>query len=426
MNRLLAAKAASSTLVGLSAQQTADILAQIADRLEKESDFILAENALDLKKMDPENPDYDRLMLTRSRIASIAADMRNVSRLPVPYGQVVWSVVRPNGMTISKISVPFGVIGVIYEARPNVTADVFGLCFRAGSACVLKGGHDADNSSRAIVRVIHDILRENGLPEALCLLLPGDRESTGIMLDAVGIIDVVIPRGGRGLIDYVRDHSRVPVIETGAGVCHTYIDLAADVEKSRDIVYNAKTRRVSVCNALDCLLIHSERLNDLKTIVEPLANKNVVIYADSAAYNVLSGHYPAELLEPAGSETFGTEFRDYKLAVRTVDSLDEALIHIGRYGSHHSECIMSEDAAAVRKFQLRVDAACVYANVSTAFTDGAQFGFGAEIGISTQKLHARGPMALPELTTYKYLISGDGQTRDSGDKNEGRMKKLKF
>ena len=412
MNRLLAAKAASTTLVGLSAMQTADILSKIADRIEEESDLILVENALDLKKMQFTDPDYDRLLLTPDRIRSIASDMRAVAKLPVPYGRVISKTVRPNGMSICKISVPFGVIGVIYEARPNVTADVFSLCFRAGSACVLKGGHNADNSSRAIVRIIHDVLRENGLPEALCTLLPADRESASLMLDAVGIIDVIIPRGGRGLIDFVRDHSKVPVIETGAGVCHTYIDHSASVSMSRDIVCNAKTRRVSVCNALDCLLIHWDRLADLPDIVRPLAEKQVTIYADQRSYAALKGKYPNHLLERATPESFGTEFRDYKLALKTVDSLEEPMIHIARYGSHHSECIISEDSESIRKFQLGVDAACVYVNVSTAFTDGAQFGFGAEIGISTQKLHARGPMALAELTTYKYLITGDGQIRE--------------
>lgn len=406
-----AAKAASPALLSLSPERTASILGKISARLVAESDYILAENGKDLALMPESDPDYDRLRLTRERIEGIASDMLAVSRLPVPYGKVLSETVRPNGMTIRKVSMPFGVIGVIYEARPNVTADVFGLCFRSGSACVLKGGHDADRSSRAIVDVIHGVLREEGLPEELCTLMPASRESAAAMMQAVGLIDVIIPRGGRGLIDFVRDNSRVPVIETGAGVCHTYIDRSADTEKSAKVVLNAKTRRVSVCNALDCVLIHRDRLTDLPTIAGPLAGKNVTIYADPEAYAVLEGHYPDGLLRHATDESFGTEFRDYKMAVRTVVSLDEAIAHIGRYGSGHSECIMSEDAEAIARFQLQVDAACVYANVSTAFTDGAQFGFGAEIGISTQKLHARGPMALPELTTYKYLITGDAQTR---------------
>lgn len=396
----------------LAPEEVARILEKTSQRISEKAGFIIAENEKDLSRMDPSNPDYDRLKLDKSRIDGIASDMLAVSRLPEPYGKVISETVRPNGMRIIKISVPFGVIGVIYEARPNVTADVFGLCFRSGSACVLKGGHDADCSSRAIVSVIHEVLREEGLPEALCTLMPGNRESATVMMEAVGLIDVIIPRGGRGLIDYVRDHSKVPVIETGAGVCHTYVDSDADIEKASAIVCNAKTRRVSVCNALDCLIIHKDRLSCLQAICAPLAEKNVTIFADEESYDVLSGFYPDNLLRHADSESFGTEFRDYKMAVRTVGSLSDALSHISRYGSHHSECIVSENDEAIAKFQKCVDAACVYANVSTAFTDGAQFGFGAEIGISTQKLHARGPMALPELTTYKYLITGNGQTRN--------------
>ncbi|MDE6577409.1 MAG: glutamate-5-semialdehyde dehydrogenase [Muribaculaceae bacterium] len=411
-NMIKEAKKASASLPRLDAEKNADILRKVAKRLSEEEQKILSCNIADLLRMNPENPDYDRLRLTPDRLRNIASDMEAVASLPIPFGNVISQSERPNGMVIRKVSVPFGVIGVIYEARPNVTADVFSLCFRSGSACVLKGGHDADHSSGAIVDVIHSVLREEGLPEALCTLLPAERESASIMMEAVGDIDVIIPRGGRGLIDYVRTHSRVPVIETGAGVCHTYIDSSADLDKSRDVVCNAKTRRVSVCNALDCLVINSERLADLPTICAPLAEKKVVIFADAPAYARLSGRYPGSLLREADSESFGTEFRDYKMAIKTVDSLDEALEHIATYGSHHSECILSETAENIERFQREVDASCVYANVSTAFTDGAQFGFGAEIGISTQKLHARGPMALPELTTYKYLISGNGQTRN--------------
>ena len=402
---------AAPLLPRLSAERNAAILRKTALRLKENADYILAENAKDLERMDASNPDYDRLRLTPERIAGIADDMSAVAQLPVPYGHTIEEWTRPNGMTISKESVPFGVIGVIYEARPNVTADVFGLCFRSGSACVLKGGHDADNSSKAIVSVIHAVLREEGLPQALCTLMPGDRSSATLMMEAVGMIDVIIPRGGRGLIDYVRDHSKVPVIETGAGVCHTYVDASADVSKSRDVIFNAKTRRVSVCNALDCVIVHESRLTDLPAICAPLAAKNVVIEADRQAFAALQETYPDNLLVKADDESYGTEFRDYRMAIKTVADIEEALEHIARNGSHHSECIMSEDAEGVALFQQNVDAACVYANVSTAFTDGAQFGFGAEIGISTQKLHARGPMGLPALTTYKYLITGTGQTR---------------
>ncbi|MDE6444049.1 MAG: glutamate-5-semialdehyde dehydrogenase [Muribaculaceae bacterium] len=406
------ARTASSWLPRLDAERNSEILSKVADRLLQREESILAANSEDLARMSPESPDYDRLRLDSGRLAGIASDMKAVASLPVPWGNVIREWERPNGMTIRKVSVPFGVIGVIYEARPNVTADVFSLCFRSGSACVLKGGHDADSSSRAIVEAVREVLREEGLPEGLCTLLPAGRESTAVMLDAVGEIDVIIPRGGRGLIDYVRDNSRVPVIETGAGVCHTYISSSADVGKSRDVVLNAKTRRVSVCNALDCLVVNADRLPDLAEICAPLAGKGVVIYADEPSYGVLSGVYPSELLRHSAEEHYGMEFRDYVMAVKTVDGLEEALYHIARFGSHHSECIMGEDVEETERFGKEVDASCVYTNVSTAFTDGGQFGFGAEVGISTQKLHARGPMGLPELTTYKYLITGDGQTRN--------------
>ena len=368
-------------------------------------------NALDLGRMDPSNPKYDRLKLTKERLEGIASDMENVSHLPSPLYRTLSETIRPNGMTIRKVSVPFGVIGVIYEARPNVTADVFSLCLRSGNVCVLKGGSDAEESIRALVAVIHDVLRQKGINPAVGTLLPSDREATTELLEAVGLVDLIIPRGSGSLIRFVREHAKVPVIETGAGICHTYFDVAGDKVKGREIVNNAKTRRVSVCNALDCLIVHQERLDDLPYLCRRLADSRVIIYADEPAYNALEGQYPDDLLCHAGPDSFGTEFLDYKMSVRTVRSIDEALAHIARYGSKHSESIVSENPEAIRVFQRMVDAACVYANVSTAFTDGAQFGFGAEIGISTQKMHARGPMALPELTTYKYIIEGNGQIR---------------
>ena len=404
---------AAKQLVALPDEQVVKILRQVADALDAHQAEVLAANAEDLQRMDPANPKYDRLKLTADRVAAIANDMRNVASLPSPLGRVLQETVRPNGMVIKKISVPFGVIGVIYEARPNVTFDVFSLCFRSGNACVLKGGSDADSSNRALVKIIRSVLMEQGIDPAVCTLLPPEREATEELLNAVGWVDLIIPRGSGALIRFVRDHARVPVIETGAGICHTYFDQAGDVEKGRAIVNNAKTRRVSVCNALDCLIIHRARLADLPALCERLADHKVRIYADEEAFASLAGHYPEELLEHATAESYGTEFLDYKMSIRTVDSLEEALAHIARYSSKHSESIVSEDANAIRQFQRCVDAACVYANVSTAFTDGAQFGFGAEIGISTQKLHARGPMALPELTTYKYIIEGSGQIRTS-------------
>ena len=395
----------------VSDSQVSEVLRDVAAGLRAGAADILAANALDLARMNPDNPKYDRLKLTPERIDGIASDMENVAGLPSPLGKVLSEVVRPNGMTIRKVSVPFGVVGVIYEARPNVTADVFSLCFRSGNVCVLKGGSDADDSSRAIVSVIHNVLSAHGIDTSVCTLLPADREATAELLGAVGLVDVIIPRGSSALINYVRENARIPVIETGAGICHTYFDKAGDVVKGAAIVNNAKTRRVSVCNALDCLVIHQERLGDLPAICADLSASNVIIYADEQAYSALEGSYPSGLLQYATAESFGTEFLDYKMSIRTVASLEDALRHIATYSSKHSECIVSEDSEAVEMFQKVVDAACVYANVSTAFTDGAQFGFGAEIGISTQKLHARGPMALPELTTYKYLIAGDGQVR---------------
>lgn len=372
---------------------------------------ILKANEEDLSRMDTSNPKYDRLKLTESRLRGIAEDMQNVSALPSPLGKTYSETIRPNGMTIRKISVPFGVIGVIYEARPNVTCDVFSLCLKSGNVCVLKGGSDADCSNRALVRIIHQVLEKYQLNPALCTLLPLDREATAELLNAVGLVDLVIPRGSSSLIQYVRDHAHIPVIETGAGICHTYFDIAGDKEKGQVIINNAKTRRVSVCNALDCLLIHEQRLADLPYLCQLLSQHQVIIYADEPAFKALQGNYPPDLLQQATEESYGTEFLDYKMSIRTVPSLEEALRHIARYSSKHSECIITEDKQNEDIFLQKVDAACVYANVSTAFTDGAQFGFGAEIGISTQKMHARGPMALPELTTYKYIITGSGQTR---------------
>ncbi|MBP1619138.1 MAG: proA [Bacteroidetes bacterium] len=387
------------------------VLLEVADAAERHASVILIENQKDLDRMDPENPKYDRLKLTAERINGIASDMRNVATLPFPQGRLLDSYVRPNGMRISKITVPFGVIGIIYEARPNVTFDVFSLCFKSGNGCVLKGGSDAHYSNIAILKVIHGILLDNGIDPNVCTLLPDDREATNALLHAREYVDMVIPRGSKALIDFVRENARIPVIETGAGVCHTYFDKSGDIAKGAPIIYNSKTRRVSVCNSLDCMIIHSERLGDLPVLTEKLKASNVLIYADERALKALSGKYPEELLKQASDESFGTEFLDYIMAIKTVDSLEEALVHIEHFGSKHSECIVSEDKEAIELFKKTVDAACVYANVSTAFTDGGEFGFGAEIGISTQKLHARGPMALAELCSYKWIIEGEGQIR---------------
>lgn len=403
---------ASRQLITLSDEARNSILTDTANELLKQQAKVLAANEKDLARMDPANPKYDRLKLTADRLEGIAGDMKNVATLSSPLGKVLSELTRPNGMVIRKVSVPFGVIGVIYEARPNVTFDVFSLCFKSGNACVLKGGSDADDSNRALVGIIHQVLERHGVNPAVCCLLPPDREATTELLNAVGLVDLIIPRGSSSLINFVRDNARVPVIETGAGICHTYFDKEGDKEKGQAIVNNAKTRRVSVCNALDCLIIHQDRLGDLPYICNKLKDSRVIIYADQPAFDSLVGSYPPELLQPATEDSFGTEFLDYKMSIRTVASLEEALEHIALYSSKHSESIVSESEEIVSLFQQLVDAACVYSNVSTAFTDGAQFGFGAEIGISTQKLHARGPMALPELTTYKYIINGNGQIRN--------------
>lgn len=387
------------------------VLTRLAERAVQQTDDILAANAVDLAAMETSNPMYDRLLLSADRIQAISADIRNVATLPSPLGRQLMEISRPNGMNISKISVPFGVVGIIYEARPNVSFDVFSLCLKSGNACVLKGGTDAHHSNTAIVQVIQSVLEEFNLNKNIVTLLSAGREATAELMNAVGYVDVIIPRGGKGLIEFVRDNSRIPVIETGAGVCHTYFDASGDVEKGKGIVYNSKTRRVSVCNSLDCLIVHENRLYDLPALCDKLATKNVIIYADEKAYNVLSGQYPAHLLQPATDESFGVEFLDYKMSVKTVADVHEAISHIAVYSSKHSECIVSEDNASINLFDKMVDAACVYTNVSTAFTDGAQFGLGAEIGISTQKLHARGPMALEELCSYKWIIKGEGQVR---------------
>lgn len=388
-----------------------EVLQAVADEVRDAAEGILAANAEDLRRMDPNDPKYDRLKLTPERLDGIAADMRNVAALPSPLNITLEERVRPNGLRIRKVSVPFGVVGIIYEARPNVSFDVFSLCLKSGNACILKGGSDADCSNRAIVEMIHRVLERFGMDRHVVELLPPSREATAELLHAEGYVDMIIPRGSSGLIDYVRRESAVPVIETGAGICHTYFDKSGDVGMGAAIVNNAKTRRVSVCNALDCLLVHASRLKDLLALCEPLQKSGVKIYADEAAFQALEGKYPSALLERADENSYGTEFLDYKMAIKTVNSLDEALSHIYIYSSKHSEAIVTEDRNAADYFQRAVDAACVYVNAPTSFTDGAQFGLGAEIGISTQKLHARGPMGLREMTTYKWLVDGNGQIR---------------
>ena len=413
-------KAASKTLGLLTDEQRNEVLQAVADAIIAETPALLKANAEDLAKMDKANPLYDRLQLTEQRLQDIAADMRHVSTLPSPLGRILKDKTLDNGLHLQRVAVPFGVIGMIYEARPNVTFDVFSLCFKSGNACVLKGGKDANCSNTASIELIHKVLIKYGIDPAVATLLPATHEATGEMLNAVGYIDLCIPRGGKKLIQFVRDTAKVPVIETGAGVVHCYFDKDGDVEMGKAIITNAKCRRCSVCNTLDTLIIHEQRLNDLPTLCEDLAKREVKIHADAQAYEALKGNYPDDLLDKVSGETpcpnadgnvWNTEWLSMQMGIKTVANEDEALEHIATYGSGPSESIVRNDEAAQKKFQMMVDAACVYVNTPTSFTDGAQFGLGAEIGISTQKLGARGPMALEEITTYKWLITGNGQIR---------------
>lgn len=404
-------KKASRELGLLPEEKVNSVLLLLADEIESRQAEILVANQIDLAKMELSNPMYDRLKLTPERIKNIASDTRHVASLASPLGRVLKHDILPNGLDLSKVSVPFGVVGVVYEARPNVTIDVASLCLKSGNACVLKGGKDADESNRVIVKIIKDVLLKSGVNPDVVSLLPATHEATAEMLHANGYIDVVIPRGSSRLIRFVRENASVPVIETGAGICHCFFDEFGDVEKGARIINNAKTRRVGVCNALDCLVLHRSRLDDLHLLCKPLQESNVIIHADDFAFNALKDYYPMELLKVATEDSFGTEFLSYAMSIKTVDSFDEAMDHIACFSSKHSESIVTENEEHAEAFIKLVDAACVYTNAPTSFTDGAQFGLGAEIGISTQKLHARGPMALEEMTTYKWVVRGDGQVR---------------
>ena len=387
-------KLASRKLALVEDKQRNLVLEHLADAILANQQLLLDANKLDLELMDAEDPLYDRLLLTPERLQGIASDMRHVASLPSPLGIITKERTLENGLQLRRVSVPFGVIGVIYEARPNVSFDVFSLCFKSGNACILKGSRNAQHSNEAIVSLIHKTLDAEELPSDVVALMPPTHEATAELLNAVGYVDLCIPRGGKKLIEFVRDNARVPVIETGAGVVHAYFDKDGDLEKGCAIINNAKTRRVSVCNALDCLLVHKDRVGDLPTLLAPMKDK-------------------VQIHKPEEGKTFDwdREWMSYDLSVRVVDSIDEALEHIQSHGSGHSECIITENEETAQRFQREVDAACVYVNAPTSFTDGAQFGLGAEIGISTQKLGPRGPMALEEMTTYKWLINGNGQIR---------------
>ncbi|MBN2667105.1 MAG: glutamate-5-semialdehyde dehydrogenase [Bacteroidales bacterium] len=408
---LINASAARRSLNDTGTETIDMILERLSEEALSRMEFILSENDRDLALMDKSNPLYDRLMLTEERIWSISSDIMKVSEMESPLGQILSEYERSDGMKVSRISVPFGVIGIIYEARPNVTFDVFSLCLKSGNVCILKGGSDAINSNMAITSIIKDVLKEfNVNPDVLTLLPPG-RDETTMLLKARQYVDLIIPRGSRNLIDFVRENSEIPVIETGAGICHTYFDEYGDRDKGRRIIHNAKTRRVSVCNALDCLIVHESRLADLPYLTGLCGGSGVEILADNKSYEALKGDYPSDLLRYATEESFGIEFLSLRMAVKTVSNMEDALEHIEKYSSRHSEAIISEDSERIALFFKHVDASSVYSNASTAFTDGGEFGLGAEIGISTQKLHARGPMALRELTTYKWIIEGNGHVR---------------
>jgi len=405
-------KDAARSMATLGAKESEAILLSLSKALLVDETNILNANKQDLDRMDPNDPRYDRLKLSSERLENIASDLENVAKLPVPVGEVLEEKLLPNGLKLEKKRVPLGVIGIIYESRPNVTVDVFALCLRSGNACVLKGGSDAEYSNLELVKVIHNVLRDHGVNPDILQLLPADRKATEELLKADGFVDVLIPRGSQGLINHVRENASIPVIETGAGIVHTYFDEYADLSIGQKVIFNAKTRRVSVCNALDCLVLHKSRLNDLPVLVHSMAKENVEIFADELSYKKLEGLYPEALLNKATEEDFGTEFLSYKMSIKTVAKFDDALDHVYKFSSKHSEAIISQDEGRIQRYLNEVDAAVVYVNTSTAFTDGAQFGLGAEIGISTQKLHARGPMALKELTSYKWIVRGEGHIRD--------------
>ena len=405
------AREASRTLARCRDAKIRAVLETLADRTLADGQEILQANRSDLSRMPESDPKYDRLLLNPQRLADIAHDLRCVAALPSPVGEVFEQKQLDNGLELSKIRVPMGVIAVIFESRPNVTFDVFALCLKTLNACVLKGSSDAHDTNRVVVKIMHDVLAEHDIDPAVVFLAPPQREYLPAILQATDTIDLAIPRGSKGLIDFVRDNARIPVIETGAGIVHTYVDASADLAKAKSIITNAKTRRVSVCNALDTLILHRDLLSALPEIMKPMGEDYAVeVYADEEAYKALDGHYAASL-HHASDEHFGTEFLSMKMSIKTVSGLEDALEHIHRYSSKHSEAIVAEDPQVIEQFLNQVDAAAVYANASTAFTDGGQFGMGAEIGISTQKLHARGPMALPELTSYKWVVRGSGQTR---------------
>ena len=400
---------AAAALQNISDQQLQQLITQLADALISNMNQLLAANAKDLAIQDKDNPKNDRLLLTEQRIMNIAASLRQVAALPDPTGQLLTERILENGLVLQKITVPLGVVGAIFESRPNVTFDIAALSLRSRNACVLKGSSEAKHTNKSAVTIIKNVLKLAGLPPHLVCLLPVDREVVQVMMQATGLIDVLIPRGSEGLINFVRSNSQVPVIETGAGVCHIYIESTADQAMAVDIVVNAKVSRPSVCNAVDTILVDASIAGTfLPQLAIALEKDKVELFADSTSHSQLK-KYP--FLHKAKSADFGREFLSLKLAVKQVNGLEEALAHIAKYSTKHSESILSEDATTCEEFIRRVDAAVVYSNASTRFTDGEVFGLGAEIGISTQKLHARGPFALEKLVSEKWILRGKGQIR---------------
>lgn len=410
-DQFMAVRTASQMIRNLHDAAKQALLQSLATLIEERQEAILAANALDLARMEDANPKKDRLLLTPVRLQGLAASVRAVAQLTDPTGIVSLERTLENGLALQKMQVPLGVVGVIYEARPNVTIDVASLCLRSGNGVVLRGGSEAKHSNRALVGLIHEALQAQGLPTAAVLLMPVDRALVPVMLKAEREIDIIIPRGSQALIDFVRKEATVPTIETGAGVCHTYVHAAADLGKARDIVLNAKISRPSVCNALDTVVVDAQvAAAFLPMLVEGFSEAGVAVWADPMAYGILKDA-GLKVLHQAEAEDFGREFLSLGCSVKVVNGLEEALGHVQQYSSRHSEAIVSEDLAVSERFLKEVDAAAVYANASTRFTDGGVFGLGAEIGISTQKLHARGPFALEKLTTEKWILRGQGQIR---------------
>ena len=405
------ASLATTAARGLSDEKKGLILNSLAEKLRGNVDFIVSENKRDLEKMPDSDPKKDRLLLSESRIMDLAQSVEEISSLPDPADHLQYENTLANGLSVKKITVPLGVVGIIYESRPNVTVDVAALCIRSGNVCVLRGGTDAFYTNTALVSLIRDVLAKYGLDINMVQLLPADRKFMPELLTASKYVDILIPRGSQQLIDYVREHASVPVIETGAGVCHTYVESTADLNKAADIVTNAKVSRPSVCNSLDTVIVDKKIAADLLKLLAPkLLEHHVEIFADELSYQILKKlNYPH--LNQAVEEDYGHEFLDFKCSVKTVENADEALKHIRNFSSKHSEAIISENKELCERFLKEVDAAAVFSNASTRFTDGGVFGLGAEIGISTQKLHARGPFALEKLVTEKWIVRGDGQVR---------------